>query len=461
MYRYHENSLNTWFVKTSRKPLVLRGARHVGKTWLIRNFAKQHPLQLIELNFEKNFRLAEHFKENDPPIILKNLESEFNCKISPTHSLLFLDEIQAAPQVLSCLRWFKEEMPQLAVIAAGSLLDFVLNDHQFSMPVGRISYLYIEPLSFTEFLMVSNTSMYDQLNDVSMDNELNARLHQRLLDLYYQYCLVGGMPEVVNEWLISKDYGACLKIQQDLVSTFQDDFFKYSHRMQPGLLIKLIDSVVDQLGNKFVINRVSDEAGNPQIKKALSLLTQARLVSQIRQTSGFGIPLGAESNDRFFKMMFLDVGLIASLLRLSRLHLEDSKKFIFKNKGAMAEQFVGQQLRAALSMIEDPALFYWQRTNGRQGEIDYIIQYGTQVIPVEVKSGTAGSMKSLHQFMHDRALKLAIRCDLNPLSIANINVKTTLGDSVKYTLLSIPLYLVENISDLIMSGRFLTSRAGL
>lgn len=449
MERLHERSLDQWLLQKNRKPLILRGARQVGKTWLTRNFAQRHQLQLIELNFEKNVRLADHFKDNHPPTILKNLESELNCRISPVQTLLFLDEIQAAPHLLASLRWFKEDMPQLAVIAAGSLLDFVLNDHHFSMPVGRLSYLYVEPISFAEFVLASNQAMYEQWQDVGLELPDNPRLHQRFLDAYYQYCLVGGMPEVVNEWLSSNDLNLCLALQQDLLSTFQDDFYKYSQRLEPRLLIKLIDSVVEQLGNKFMLKRVTDEANNPQIKQAISLLAQARLISQVKQTSGYGVPLGAESNERFFKILFLDIGLIASLLRLSRLHIEDSKKYIFKNKGALAEQFVAQQLRATLSLTEDPLLFYWQRTNGRQGEVDYILQYGIHIIPIEVKSGSAGSMKSLHQFMSDRKLNLAIRCDTNPLSVFVVDVKTTKGDSVHYTLLSIPVYMAGKIPNLL------------
>lgn len=450
MFRRASKYLDEWLKLKKRKPLILRGARQVGKTWLVRDMAKRNNLELIELNFEKRPEIAEHFNSNDPVKILTNLESELNCKIILNNSLLFLDEIQAKPELLSVLRWFMEEMPQLPVISAGSLLDFALKDHTFSMPVGRITYYYLEPMSFLEFILASgNRSLYMQLTDMQINEPLNDTLHKKCLELYSNYCLIGGMPEVVAEWYETNDYKRCIKVQQDLIAIFRDDFNKYSKHIRTENLYKVLRSVPDQLGNKFITSRVGASLRSGEVKNALALLTQARICHKIFHTSGNGLPLGAEANEKFFKVLMVDIGLVSIQLGLSRLKLTDARDFIFKNKGSLAEQFVGQQIRVFQSTLEDPTLYYWQRTSGRQGEIDYIIQYGTTIIPVEVKAGAKGAMKSLHQFMFDKKLDLAVRCDQNAQALYMMDVKTTIGDRVSYKLLSIPFYLVEVLPSLL------------
>ena len=450
MFRKASKYLDEWLKLKKRKPLILRGARQVGKTWLVRDMAKRNNLELIELNVEKRPEIAEHFNSNDPVKILTNLESELNCKIILNNSLLFLDEIQAKPELLPVLRWFMEEMPQLPVISAGSLLDFALKDHTFSMPVGRISYYYLEPMSFLEFILASgNRSLYMQLTDMQINEPLNDTLHKKCLELYSNYCLIGGMPGVVAEWYETNDFKRCIKVQQDIIATLRDDFNKYSKRIRTENLHKVLSSVPDQLGKKFVTSRVDASLRSGEVKNALALLTQARICHKIFHTSGNGLALGAEANEKFFKVLMVDIGLVSIQLGLSVLKLTDARDFIFKNKGSLAEQFVGQQIRVFQSALEDPALYYWQRTSGRQGEIDYIIQYGTDIIPVEVKSGAKGAMKSLHQFMFDKKLDLAVRCDHNPQTIHMMDVKTTIGDRVSYKLLSIPFYLVEVLPSLL------------
>jgi len=240
-----------------------------------------------------------------------------------------------------------------------------------------------------------------------------------------------------------------VKVQQDLIATFRDDFNKYSKRIKTENLHKVLRSVPDQLGNKFVTSRVDAALRSGEVKNALALLTQARICHKIFHTSGNGLPLGAEANEKFFKVLMVDIGLVSIQLGLSRLKITDARDFIFKNKGSLAEQFVGQQVRIFQSILEDPTLYYWQRTSGRQGEIDYIIQYGATIIPVEVKSGAKGAMKSLHQFMFAKNLELAVRCDQNPQTIHIMDVKTTTGERVSYKLLSIPFYLVEVLPSLL------------
>jgi predicted AAA+ superfamily ATPase len=450
MIRFAANEFENWLKNKNRKPMVLRGARQVGKTWLIRDFAKRQKLKLVELNFERLPGLADLFSENDPVEILRNIEAQLEVMIKPDSSLLFLDEIQAAPRLFSKLRWFKEEIPSLPVIAAGSLLDFASQKYRYSMPVGRITYFHLEQLSYLEFVLATgNEALYKKMSTFSLESRMPDSLHKKCLALYHDYCLVGGMPEVVQEWVNNKKLTSCIKIQQDLLATYRDDFHKYGGKTDAGMLNKILLSVAEQLGNKFIYSRVDPAKKLVQIKKALSLLSLARVCTKVLHTSGNGIPLGAESNEKFFKALMLDIGLISVQLGLSSIKHSEAKNIIFSNMGGLAEQFVGQQLRACQTPLEPGELFYWQRTGGRLGEIDYVIQHGNRVVPVEVKSGSAGSMKSLHQFMADKRLNFAVRFNINLPSVENIKVKTTLGKPVSYRLLSLPVYLTERLDDLI------------
>lgn len=460
MIRFASDELDRWLQNPNRKPIVLRGARQVGKTWLVHDFAKRHGLKLIELNFERLPGLADLFSENNPKEILENIEAEFEITISPESSLLFLDEIQAAPELFSKLRWFKEDMPLLPVIAAGSLLEFALNKYRYSMPVGRITYFHLEQMSFFEFVKAAgNEALYKKLSSFNLQKGMPLSLHEKCLNLYYDYCLVGGMPEVVQEWINSQSLKTCMKMQQDLLATYRDDFHKYGGEMDARLLSKIMLSVSEQLGNKFVYSRVDPfkkKTAAPKIapvKRALAMLSQAKVCSMVLHTSGNGLPLGAESNEKFFKALMLDVGLTSAQLGLTLIKRSEVKNVMFSNKGGVAEQFVGQQLRSAQTPLKNPQLFYWQRTGGRLGEIDYIIQHENSMVPVEVKSGSSGSMKSLHQFMAEKNLDFAVRFNTNLPSVDEIRVKTTLSKPVAYRLLSIPVYLAEHIEKLIEQAK--------
>ena len=450
MIRFSATALDNWLQRANRKPMVIRGARQTGKTWLVRDFAKRNHLELIELNLEKFPDRADLFSVNNPKEILNNIEADLAVKIIPESTCLFLDEIQTAPELISKLRWFREDLPELPVIAAGSLLEFALNKSQYSMPVGRITYFYLEPMSFFEFVMAcGNEGLFLKMMESGPGKQIPQTLHEKCMDLYHQYCLIGGMPEAVQTWLDSRDFQECIKVQHDLLSTYREDFYKYGGDMDARLLQRILLSVAEQLGNKFVYSRVDPGSQIRVIKKALMLLFQAKVCSMVAHTSGNGLPLGAQSNEKFFKALMVDVGLISAQLGLSSAKPLKTEKMVFANRGGIAEQFVGQQLRAAQATATDPQLFYWQRTGGRLGEIDYILQHGNTIVPLEVKSGATGRMKSLHQFMAEKNLSLAIRIDANPPTVEDLGIKTTLGQPVKYRLLSIPLYLAERVGTLI------------
>lgn len=453
MKRNLTSQLLDWIDKPNRKPLVLRGARQVGKTWLVRDFAIKAKLRLVEMNFEKQIDSASIFRSNDPKKILQLLEAHLRTSIVPNQTLLFLDEIQAAPEILSKLRWFKEDMPELAVIATGSLLDFALENHQFSMPVGRISYLYLEPLSYFEFLnAIGESRLCTILKEVTLNTEIDSSLHNRCLEILTLYSLIGGMPEVVHQWVSDGNMAECQSLQRDLLKTYRDDFHKYG-KADPKLLQKTFHSIAVQLGGKFIASRVDGSATLNAVQKIIQLLTMARVNTNVAMTSAVGLPLGSCVNEKFYKALFLDVGLVSSQLGLCEIPSEEVSKITLGNKGAIAEQFVGQQLRSARINHDDSFLYYWQRTGGRQGEVDYVIQNAGDILPIEVKAGASGSMKSLHQFMFDKNLTRAIRFDSNNLSVADIELKTTQGDHVRYEMISLPLYLAERTFELLLRGK--------
>jgi len=446
MKRSVSSFLDQWIKDPQRKPLVLRGARQVGKTWLVRDLAQRHGLRLVELNMERRPELADHFRSNDPQRAVSDLSADLGISISPENCLLFMDEVQAAPHLLAFLRWFREEIPELPVVAAGSLLDFALREHAFSMPVGRISYCYLEPVSFYEFLDASgNELLKAALLAAGKSLDIAPRLHQRALELFAEYCLVGGMPEVLSDWIAKKDDARRLQLQRDLIATYRDDFNKYRGRISADLLRRVMDALPRQLGGRFVYSHVDGEAKHRELKQALELLRLARVCHRVEHTAANGLPLGAETNPGLFKVILVDVGLAAVQQGLSRLDLRDLDTVVWANKGGIAEQFVGQHLRCLSQAYEDPGLFYWQRTEGRQAEIDYVIQHGSHVVPLEVKAGKAGSMKSLHAFMQGKKLRCALRLDINPPSSQEVDVMTTTAQSVTYRLISLPLYMAESI----------------
>jgi predicted AAA+ superfamily ATPase len=444
----------TWLHSKGRKPLVIRGARQVGKTWIVRNLAEAQKLQLIELNFEKRPELESFFSSNDPNEILLHVGSSMGIKIEPSKTVLFLDEIQAAPHLLEKLRWFAEEMPALAVIAAGSLLDFALEKHTFSMPVGRISYLYLEPLSFEEFLDATGQhelSSYLQTYDWKL--KIPEALHSQLIKLTKEYLIVGGMPAAVTSWSAEKTPEAVSQIHFDLLATYRDDFAKYRGRIAIEYLEDIMNSVPRQLGKKFIYKEANAEVTIAPLKQALDLLAKARICHRVAATSAGGLPLGAEVNEKFSKVILVDCGLCSAALGLSLHQLRDLSEIAMINSRGMAEQLVGQILRTITPPYVPPALYYWQREKkGAEAEVNYILQHESQIIPIEVKAGTTGTLKSLHQFMQEKKKKIAIRINSDTPSKTQVDVKDSLGHSIQYTLLSLPFYLTGQLHRLIKSA---------
>ncbi len=437
--------LQNWLELTDRKPLVIRGARQVGKTWIVRNLAQINHKKLIELNFEKKPELSSLFISNDPQQIILNLSAIFG-EITAENSILFLDEIQAAPELLAKLRWFAEDLPGLPVLAAGSLLEFVLAQHSFSMPVGRINYMHLEPMSFLEFLAAKNqNSLIDYIKNYNLDLIMPTIIHSKLTDFFKEYIVIGGMPQAVYSWVTQSSLQVVNQIHNDLLATYRDDFNKYNGRLAIERLDEVLISIPFYLGQKFIYSKVNPAIQSTTIKQALELLCKSRVCHKILGSAGNGVPLAAEIQEKYLKLIFLDVGLCSALLGLSfdKLNL---KELNLINKGGLAEQVVGQLLRTIVPVYIDPALYYWHRNEkGASAEIDYLIQFQNKVVPVEVKAGSTGGLKSLHLFMGLKQLDLAVRVNSDLPSKTPVKVKDQAGSLVQYTLVSVPYYLLSEL----------------
>lgn len=444
--------MKRWFGQESRLPMVLRGARQVGKTWLVRQLARELDLRLIEVNFERApSAVTSLFRTKDPVAVLRALELYGQQKVEPSRSLLFLDEIQAMPEILANLRWFAEELPQLPVIAAGSLLDFVLADHAFSMPVGRIAYFHLEPLSFEEFLQaIGEEELLDEITRWTPGAPLPEIAHARLSDSYRDFLIVGGMPRVAQCWVDRRSLLECAELQQSLLGTYRDDFSRYSRRIPVERIGRVMESIPRMLGQTFKYTRVASGDRSAAIRESLELLCRARLATRVQAASGTGLPLGGDIRERVFKVIFLDSGLACAALGLTLQRVSDLASLVLVNEGGMAEQSVGQVLRGALPHFSERTLHFWcSEKKGAGAEVDYLVQHGSRIVPVEVKAGTTGSLKSLHQFMAIRRLPMAVRVNADTPSITGIDVKTTEGAPVQYRLLSIPFYLAGQLPRLL------------
>ncbi len=445
MYRNALIYMKKWISAEERKPLVIRGARQVGKTTLVTLLGEQCGRQVINLNFEANPEYISLFNTNDPKQILTLLSSHFNQAFTPENSILLLDEIQAAPLLLAKLRWIYEKMPALPVVATGSLLDFVLAKHEFSMPVGRITYLYLEPLSFEEFLLAGNQKqLHDFITQFELNDAMPQLIHNQLMQLFKTYTLIGGMPAAVKTWIKTQDLTAVATIHSDLLATYRDDFSKYAGRMDTSRLNEILLAIPNQLACKFVFTHVNPEVATPALKQALQSITQARLATRIHCTHANGLPLGATINPKMFKMVLLDVGLASNALGLRLDTLMTTQQLDLINKGAIAEQVVGQLLKTTTPFYKDPELYYWTRASKMaSAEIDYITHFGEQIVPIEVKSGKTGTLKSLHLFMAQKKLHTAIRINADVPSLTPVSVTNPLNELSEYQLLSLPFYLIE------------------
>lgn len=388
-------SLEQWAKNELRVPLIIRGARQVGKSWIVKEFGLSFDF-FIEINFEKHKTINNLFQEDiNIPKLLERLSLYTGKKIVSGKTLIFFDEIQECPEAIVYLRYFKEECPGLHIVAAGSLLEFVLE--KVGMPVGRVEYLHVYPLSFAEFLEASGRS---DLREKTLNRENLSFLEKVLLEMLQTYLWLGGMPEVVDAWLKYHDVIQCQHVQDRLIAAYQDDFSKYARKNQIQHVDKIFMRLPQQFGKKFVFSHVDQDLKASVLKQALHCLEKAGIAHLCHYSTCQSLPLAADSREKFFKVFFLDIGLAQRILKFKQ---QDWMIQPIKaaHWGGLAEQFVAQELIAYQSQFIKTDLFYWQREEkNSQAEIDFVLGINGALIPIEVKSGKAGHLKSLQYYLN-------------------------------------------------------------
>lgn len=438
MNRSITTHLIAWKSSPGRLPLLLRGARQVGKSYAIENFGKEFFETCITIDFDLYPHYTNCFTGSlHPQDVCAAISVIAGKEIVPAKTLLFLDEIQQCPRAIMALRYFYEKLPELHVIGAGSLLEFALSAEEMRMPVGRVQYLFMYPLTFAEFLDATGQQpALDAIKQLAMNHPCPNAIHDHLLSLLRVYLTIGGMPAVVREYAASASMTLCARIQAGIAQTYRDDFGKYATRAGIAMLQKVFAAVPKMVGRKFKYSSIDDTIHSRELKGALELLEKAGVVYRVKQTSGSGLPLEAGASDRNFKVVFLDVGLMQNLCGLSG-ELLVASDILAVHAGAVAEQFAGQELQALADPYLRTGLYYWAReARTSNAEVDYLVPAGSRILPLEVKAGKSGALRSLHLFMQEYAAPLGIR-----VSQAGLHADDTL--------LSIPLYAMGRLDEIL------------
>lgn len=415
LQRNIDNDLQEWKNAGSRKPLLLRGARQVGKSSAVRELGKQFDY-FFEINFEnKDFAGAKKIFErhSNPHLLCDELSALYEIPIAAGKTLLFLDEIQSCVDAISALRYFYEEFPDLHVIAAGSLLEFALREIP-SYAVGRVRSLYMYPFSFEEFVRaLQRNLLLEKLRTASPENPLSEEIHSKLKELFLRFIVIGGMPEVVSKYASGGSLLDCRNILDELTETLFNDFAKYKQRIPATRLEEVFSAIIAQTGQKFTYSQASTSANQMQMKESIDLLKMSGLAYSVTHSSANGLPLGAETNSRYRKLMIFDTGIYQRFLRLDLTTLFLDEKIEQINKGALAEMFVGIELVKSQNNRLPAELYYWQREKGGStAEVDYVVQQKQEIVPVEVKAGTKGAMQSMFLFLKEKQRPLGIRCSM-------------------------------------------------
>ncbi|MBI5882749.1 MAG: ATP-binding protein [Elusimicrobia bacterium] len=442
-----EQHLVEWRQRPGRKPLVLRGARQTGKTTLVRRFAKGFDT-FVELNLEKDAIRRLFSEVKDIKAVIESIEGVCNRRIVAGRTLLFIDEIQNSVPAIKLLRFFHEEAPELHVIAAGSLLEVRMRAEGWSFPVGRVEFLYLYPASFDEFLRARGEDvLLESLKRMRAGGETPQPIHERLCELLLDYMIVGGMPEAVAGFAANASFKTARDCHEALSASFKEDFDKYSRGAGTEHLKSVWDRVPFEAGNRIKYSRLAGEdVRSREVSAAFDILHEAMLVERIFPTTRAEPPLVPKPKTAP-KAQFLDIGLCAHAVGLTRDHLRDrlvSSGF----SGGFAEVLAGQELLAAGARQRGPLFFWVREEKGSSSELDFLAAAGSRILPVEVKSGSQGSLKSLHQFLRRSGTDLGIRLYNGPLRLDHHTVALPDGYELRYRLLSVPLYLTFRLTDL-------------
>ena len=431
MYRKKIDDLIKWKNSNTRKPLILRGARQVGKTWLMKEFGKNYYEKCAYINFDDNSRMEELFSGDfDIDRIIQGLKIESNVNIEPENTLIIFDEVQETPKALTALKYFYEKANQYHIIAAGSLLGVAMHEGT-SFPVGKVDFLDLYPLSFYEFLQALGEEQLVELiqkNDFQLITVFASKLKQ--------YFYIGGMPEVVASYIENKDFNEVRRKQEILLQAYEQDFSKHAPNSVVPRIRQLWNNIPTQLAKenkKFIYGLIKEGARAREYELALSWLIDCGLVYQINRVNDCKVPLSAYQDFSAFKLYLLDVGLLCAMSKIDATTILEGNEIFVEFKGALTEQFVLTELKSNTTF----PIFYWSAEKG-MAELDYLVQIGRYNVPIEVKSSENLQAKSLKVFAQKYNTK--------------INVRTSMSDyKVEDWLINIPLYLIGNIENIIKS----------
>lgn len=430
MYRIAIEKLYKWKSSAHRKPLIIEGARQVGKTWLMKEFGKKAYEDTVYINFDSNSRMSELFASDlDTDRLIMGLEIYAGRKINPDSTLLIFDEIQEVPRALASLKYFYENAPQYHIICAGSLLGIALHEGT-SFPVGKVDFLKLYPLSFSEFLMAVGKESFAELLK-KRDYQMITSFKETYIDALKHYYFIGGMPEAVQNFAENKDFNEVRAIQKRILAAYEQDFSKHAPNEIVPKIRMLWNSIPSQLAKenkKFIYGLVREGGRAREYETAIMWLCDCGLVYKVNRISNAGIPLKAYEDLKAFKLFAVDVGLLGCMTGLRQRTILNGDDLFVEFKGALTEQYVSQQLKT----LEDLGIYYYTNDRGTC-EIDFVVETNEKIVPLEVKAETNLKAKSLKIY----------RERFNP----ELSVRTSMADYKKENwLLNLPLYAIENIA---------------
>ena len=429
MYRYAIENLDKWKNSKNRKPLIIEGARQVGKTWIMKEFGKKSYNKTVYINFDSNVQMAELFSiDLNVERIIMGLELYAGHKINPSNTLIIFDEVQEVPKALSSLKYFYENAPEYHIVCAGSLLGIALHEGT-SFPVGKVDFLKLYPLSFKEFLMAIGLERFAELLD-KKDYVMIKSFKQTYIDALKQYYYVGGMPEVVASFADEKDFVEVRKIQKRILTAYEQDFSKHAPKEIVPKIRMLWNSIPSQLAKenkKFIYGLIREGARAKEYETAIMWLSDCGLVHKVSRINAPNIPLKAYEDLKAFKLFIVDVGLLGAMVGLNQRTLLNGNELFTEFKGALTEQYVMQQL----VVNQDLGIYYY--TNERNTcEVDFIVDNGDNIIPLEVKAEINLKAKSLKTY----------REKFTP----EISIRSSMADySEEIGLINLPLYAIDGI----------------
>lgn len=435
MRRSVEKKLAVWKESKYRKPLILRGARQVGKTYTISQFGNTSFDSFVCFDFEQEKKLHCIFESDlHPDKMIMQLESHAEQRIVPGKTLVFFDEIQACPRALASLRYFYEQCPKLHLIAAGSLLEFALGE--ISFPVGRVEFEWMYPLSFVEFLEACDRNILKQhIPNLGSDEPVAPSIHEAILEQLRYYFLVGGMPEAVRRFVETASIHEVSLVHSALIQSYQQDFLKYGTRVNSTTLERLMEQIPRQTGMQIKYSRLDPDLRIDKIKDAIQVLERALVIHRVHACAAQGLPLGAAVSDKIFKFVFLDIGLMQHLCGINAAEVLGTKDLMDSYRGALAEQFVGQELLCNITTPDNRRLYYWSRAQkNSNAEIDYLLVCNGSTYAIEVKSGPTGKLRSLQVFLGEHPHCQGVVC-----STQNIQNASSI-EKIRF----LPLYTVLN-----------------